>query len=148
MNADGTGLRAPVHFIGGHPEWEVGHRMIGASGTDQIVYDTDAQQVVGKIGSPQIIPKPGGDVALSPDGKWFVNGYREKGSNYYTILRLADGAWVRTGGFDQSGYTSGDLRLDPGPLWSRDSSQLLVPGLAKDGERTRQLFVITIKEGP
>lgn len=142
MNADGTGLRALTTFIGGHPEWELGHRMIGQQGDRQVIFDTDQQAVVDRLGTPEIFPKPGGDVALSPDGKWFVNGHGENGKNFYTILRRADGAWVRTAGFDQGGYESGDLRLDPGPLWNRDSTRLLVPGVTAG---TRQLFVVTIK---
>lgn len=142
MNADGAGLRPLAAFIGGHPDWELGHRMIGQQSDRQIIFDTDKQAVVDYLGTPEIFPKPGGDVALSPDGKWFVNGHGEKGKNFYTILRRGDGVWVRTAGFNQGGYESGDLRLDPGPLWNRDSTQLLVPGVA---EGTRQLFVITIK---
>jgi hypothetical protein len=146
MNPDGTALRPLARFIGGHPEWELGHRMIGATDMDQIIYDTDEQKIVGTIGSPATIPRPGGDIALSPDGRWFVNGHGERGTNYYTILRRADGAWIRTSGLSQGGYTSGDLRVDPGPLWNRTSSQLLVPGAANDG--TRQLFVITVSPKP
>lgn len=144
MNADGSGLRELGHFIGGHPDWENGHRMIGAMDERQVIYDTDTMQVVGMLGSPEIIPSPGGDVAFSPDGRWFVNGHGAKGMNYYTILRLADQSWVRTPGFSQGGY-SGDLRLDPGPLWNRGSTQLLVPGIAEDAGHTRQLFIITVE---
>ena len=143
MKPDGTELRTLETFIGGHPDWETGHRMIGQIDARQVIYDTDAQKVAGQLGTPEIFPKPGGDVALSPNGAWFVNGHGEKGKNYYTILRRSDGAWVRSPGFDQGGYVGGDLRLDPGPLWNRDSTQLLVPGIA--GDRTRQLFVVTIK---
>jgi len=143
LKPDGTGLRLFSKFIGGHPDWEVGHRMIGVTDTEQIIYDTDEQKVVGNIGSPALIPNPGGDIALSPDGKWFVNGHGDRGANHYTILRLADGAWTRTAGLNQGGFTSGDLRVDPGPLWNRGSTQLLVPGVAPDG--TRQLFVIDVK---
>lgn len=143
MNADGTGLRPLEQFIGGHPEWESGHRMIGAIGNQQVIFDTDSMQVVSTLGSSEIIPSPSGDVALSPNGRWFVNGHGEKGKNYYNILNLADQTWVRTPGFSQGGY-SGDLRLDPGPLWNRDGTQLLVPGVADDAEHTRQLFIITI----
>ena len=143
INPDGTGLRPLARFIGGHPEWEFGHRMIGATDAGQIIYDTDQQKVVGTLGSPTILPKPGGDIALSPDGRWLVNGHGERGTNFYTFLRGADGAWFRGPGLGQGGFTSGELRIDPGPLWNRDSTQLLVPGLAADG--TRQLFVVSIK---
>lgn len=143
MNADGTGIRPLEMFIGGHPDWEQGHRMIGQKDDRQILYDTDAMKIVGDLGSAELFPKPGGDVALSPDGKWFVNGHGDKGKNYYTILSRSDGGWVRSPGFDQGSYISGDLRLDPGPLWNRESSQLLVPGMGKDG--TRQLFILTIQ---
>lgn len=143
MNPDGSNLRSLGTFIGGHPEWESGARMIGQIGANQILYDTDSQQIVGQLGSSKIFPNPGGDVALSPNGNWFVNGHGEKGKNYYTILRRSDGAWTRSEGFNQGGYVGGDLRLDPGPLWNRDSTQLLVPGIAAD--KTRQLFVITVE---
>ncbi|HYF35404.1 MAG TPA: hypothetical protein VD994_08960 [Prosthecobacter sp.] len=144
MNADGTGLRALKDFIGGHPDWEMGHRMIGHVGERQVIYDTDAMEVTGYLGTVEMFPKPGGDVALSPNGEWFVNGHGEGGSNYYTVLRRSDGAWVRSPKFDQGGFTGGDLRLDPGPLWDRESAQLLVPGMARDG--TRQLFVVRIRQ--
>lgn len=143
IRPDGSGLQPLAKFIGGHPEWESGHRMIGATDTEQIVYDTATQRVVGTLGSPEIFPKPGGDIALSPDGKWFVNGHGERGTNYYSILRRGDNAWTRTAGLSQGGFTSGELRVDPGPLWNRDSTQLLVPGIAADG--TRQLFIVKIK---
>jgi hypothetical protein len=148
IKSDGSGLKPLTTFIGGHPEWEQGARMIGQVGDRQVIYDTDAQQVVGQLGTPQIFPKPGGDVALSFDGNWFVNGHGDNRNNYYTILRRSDGAWVRSLGFDQDGYVSGDLRLDPGPLWNREGTQLLVPGIARDEARTRQLFVVRIKTQP
>jgi len=47
MKPDGTGLTRQKVFIGGHPEWESGHRMIGLAGGRQVLYDTDSQQVVG-----------------------------------------------------------------------------------------------------
>ncbi len=144
MNADGTGIRPLKMFIGGHPDWERGHRMIGQKDDRQIIYDTDAMKIAGDLGNAEMFPKPGGDVALSPDGAWFVNGHGDKGKNYYTILQRSDGAWVRSPGFDQGDYISGDLRLDPGPLWNRESNQLLVPGLGKDG--TRQLFILQIQK--
>ena len=143
MKADGTDLRPLARHIGGHPEWESGHVLIGLRGKDQILFDVERQEVNGTLGTPEIFPSPGGDVALSPDGKWFVNGHGQKGRNYYTILRRADGAWTRTAGFDQNGYVSGDLRIDPSPCWNRDNSQLLV--VATDTEKTRQMFVITVK---
>ncbi|HEY2573927.1 MAG TPA: hypothetical protein VGH65_07655, partial [Verrucomicrobiaceae bacterium] len=79
IRPDGTGLRALSEFIGGHPDWAEGHRMIGAQGDDQILYDMDAQKRAGILGGHKIFPKPGGDVALSPDGAWFVNGHGDKG---------------------------------------------------------------------
>ena len=145
MNPDGSGLRPLKTFIGGHPEWESGHRMIGQIGAAASDLRRRPQQVVARLGTPKIFPKPGGDVALSPDGNWFVNGHGENGKNYYTVLRRSDGEWARSSGFDQGGYISGDLRLDPGPLWNRDSTQLLVPGIGKDAGKTRQLFILTIK---
>jgi hypothetical protein len=83
---------------------------------------------------------------LSADGQWFVNGHGDKGKTYYTILRRADGTWTRTPGFDQGGYITGELRIDPSPNWNRDGTQLLV--VAVDKNKTRQMFVITVKSKP
>lgn len=145
MKSDGSDLRPLAMHIGGHPDWESGRRMIGARGKDQILFDIVRGEVTGVIGAPEIIPNPGGDIALSPDGKWFVNGHGEKGKNYYNILRRADGAWTRTAGVDQGGYITGELRIDPSPCWNRDGTQLLVGGIADDAQKTRQLYLLTIK---
>ena len=124
--------------------WEAGSRLIGRHGKDQAIYDVVKKEIVGTIGTPEMFPDPEGDIALSPDRKWFVNGYRVKDSNYYAILNRETGDFVRTEGFDCKGWTSGNLRLDPAPCWNRASTQLLVPGLSNDAGRTRQLFVISI----
>jgi len=145
MKADGTDLRPLALHIGGHPEWQSDSVMIGARDKDQILFDVERQAVTGVIGSPSIIPNPGGDIALSPDGKWFVNGYGEQGKNYYNIIRLADRAWTRTVGVNQDGYITGELRIDPAPDWNRDNTQILVGGVAADEQKTRQLFLITMK---
>ena len=116
--------------------------MIGAINGRQAVYDVEKQQIVGRIGAPEILPDPEGDVALSPDGRWFVNGSREGAHNVYTILRLSDGAYVRQSGFRHLGFTQGEVRLDPAPTWNRDSNAVLVPAFADD--KTRQLFLMRI----
>jgi hypothetical protein len=145
MRADGTDLRPLALHIGGHPEWESDTRMIGVRGREQILFDVERQEVAGALGSPEIFPNPGGDVALSPDGEWFVNGHGAQGKNYYNILRRADGAWQRTAGFDQGGYITGELRIDPSPTWNRDGTQILVCAVGQGEPKTRQLFVITLK---
>lgn len=142
IHADGTNLRPLKHFIGGHPEWLDGTKLIGTIGEDQVIYDSESMQVVGKLGDAKLFPKPGDDIALSPSGEWFCNGYRIDGKNYYALLRLKDGASVTSGPFDVQGWTSGDLRIDPAPWWNRESNQILVSALAADTERTRQLFLI------
>lgn len=147
MHADGSGLRMLKHFIGGHPDWDSGHVMVGQRGGDQILYDTDTMDYAGTLGSKEMIPNAGGDVAVSPDGKWFVNGSSVKGRNDYTILRRADGAWLRVQGMDQKGVTKGDLRSDPGPCWNRDGTQILFSSIADDPGKTRQLYLIRIEAG-
>ena len=101
---------------------------------EQILFDVDDQKIVGN---------PGGDIARSACGQWFVNGHSEKGKNYYIILRRTDGAIIRTTGFDQGGYTIGELRIDPSPKWNRDGTQFMV--VAVDENKSRQMFVITVK---
>lgn len=137
VNPDGTDLRLQRLYIGGHPEWESGHRIIG----------TDRQEVIGTLGDPTIFPSPAADIALSPDGRLFVNGFRQDGRAYYAILRRSDSTHLRTRGFDVRPWTSGDLRCDPAPCWNRDSThnQILFPAIADDPGKTRQLSVIHLR---
>ncbi len=143
IRPDGSGLTMLARHIGGHPEWESGSRIIGSVDGRQIVYDVERQEVVETLATRDIIPDPGADVALSPDGKWLVNGYRSKESNYYVVYRRSDGAYARTQGFPHPGKTKGDLRVDGSPNWNRTGGQVLFPAIAADG--TRQLFLIRIK---
>ena len=78
MNSDGSNLKPLAKHIGGHPEWGYDGKLIGRIGKDQVIFDTNSQQVIDSIGTPSIFPNPEGDIALSPDGKWFVNGYKNK----------------------------------------------------------------------
>ena len=145
IKPDGSGLTPLKKFIGGHPEWDYGHRLIGTIGDRQIIYDVDRQLVVGTLGNPDIFPKPGADIALSPDGKWFVNGYQDRtdGKNYYDIYRRSDGAHIRTPGFSRGQYHRGELRIDPAPRWNRTSDAIIVPCWTDEG--TRQMFIMRIK---
>jgi hypothetical protein len=143
MRADGSDLRPLAMHIGGHPEWASDRQLIGLRGKDQILFDVEDQTITGTLGAPGTFPNPGGDIALSADGQWFVNGHSDKGKNYYTILHRTDGSVTRTAGFDQGGYTTGELRIDPSPNWNRDGTQLMV--VAVDAEKSRQMFVITVK---
>jgi hypothetical protein len=142
IHPDGTRLTIHTSHIGGHPEWEEGTKIIGVQVPRQILYDVDRRETAGQIGRPEILPDPEGDIALSPDGRWFVNGYRVKGANYYVILRRADGTWHRTRAFPHPGWTGGDLRLDAAPAWNRTNDQIAFPAIAEDG--TRQMFVMRI----
>lgn len=118
--------------------------MIGSVNNRQAIYDTDQQAIVGTLGDAEIFPSAEGDIALSPDGKWLVNGHRRQSTNYYTFFRRADGAWVRSEGFQVRGWESGDLRCDPAPCWNRNSREIAFPAIAKDG--TRQMFLLRLKE--
>jgi hypothetical protein len=143
VRTDGTGLVAH-EYIGGHPEWAEGSRVIGQKGKRQVLYDVEKKEIVGQIATSEIIPKPGGDIALSPDGKWFVNGYGSGGKNYYVIVRLSDGAYVRSQGFSRGPYVRGELRIDPAPRWNRTSDAVLVPCWTEDG--TRQMFILRVQQ--
>ena len=147
INPDGTGFKRLKHFFGGHPEWDYGHRMIGAMDTRQIIYDVDQDLVVGQIGDNDVFPDPEGDISLSPQGDWFVNGHKDKVQkmNFYNFYRRSDGRLIRSQGFDIGNWISGDLRQDPSPAWNRSGTKILVPGLVGPGENaTRQLFVISL----
>jgi hypothetical protein len=147
INADGSGLKRLQTFIGGHPEWDFGHRMIGAVDGRQVIYDVDLDQVIGQLGNPDIFPNPGGDIALSPAGDWFVNGHknRKQAMNFYTFYRRSTGEHIRSRGFNIGRWLSGDLRQDPSPAWNRSTTQVLVPGIVGTDKPTRQLFVIHLR---
>jgi len=144
MNPDGSELTRRHDPIGGHNDWELGHRLLGAYKGGIALYDYDKKEIVEKVVDPGIFPDPKGDNAVSPDAKWLVNGSSMGSYNIYTIFRRSDKAWVRTEKFDRRRYRSGPTRIDGAPCWNRDSSQVLFPALTKDG--TVQLFVITISE--
>jgi len=143
IHPDGTGLTMHTQHIGGHPEWELGTRIIGSAGGKQVLYDVDRKQIVGEIGTQGIFPDPGGDIALSPDANWLVNGFREKESNHYVVFHRSDGTNVRTQGFPHPGYTGGELRVDGSPAWNRKSDEILFAAIAAGG--TRQLFRLKIR---
>jgi hypothetical protein len=143
IHPDGTGL-AMHPYIGGHPEWEAGPRVLGSLDGRYVLYDVDRREVVGGMGTPEVFPNSKDDGAFSPDQKWFVNGYRVKDQNFYVVFRRPDSAWVQTRGFPHPGWTSGDLRVDAAPRWNRTGDQILVGAIADDKERTRQLFVIRV----
>ena len=142
VDPDGKNLTLQSVFIGGHPEWAEGHLALGSHDGKLALYDTDTQQIVGQIATPEIVPDPSGDSALSPDGSMLVTGYSVEAGNQWVVYRRLDSAWARTAPVSRGSYTSGDLRCDPAPGWNRDGSQILVPGLATDG--TRQLYLITV----
>lgn len=144
IHADGRGLTRMKQHIGGHPEWDFGHQMIGSLNRRQTLYDVDKQEITGTLGDENIFPQPEGDVALSPDGQWLVNGHRKQSTNYYTFFRRSDQAWVRSPGFDVRGWESGDLRCDPAPCWNRNNREIVFPAIAKDG--TRQMFLLHLQQ--
>lgn len=141
IHTDGTNLTVHDQFIGGHPEWGEGSTLIGRVEEKQVLYDVDTKKIIGQLGTPEIFPDPEGDISLSPDAKWFVNGYKDGNENYYAIYRISDGAYVRSKGIDK-GKFSGDIRIDAAPRWNRTNNAILVPGIAPNG--TRQMFMIKI----
>lgn len=159
IRADGSGLIEQEVFIGGHPEWELGVNMIGtvsynttdASNAERkeerlVLYDSETQQVIEELGSNEIFPDPGNDVALSPDAKWLVQGFEEDTRTAYSVFRRSDGVWAHTPWYDQRLYYKGDLRIDASPKWNRASNQVLFPSLVEGEVQTRQLFLINIRK--
>ncbi len=145
MRPDGSELTAHATFIGGHPDWEWGDRIIGSADNQQVIYDVAAQKIVEGLGGKEVFPNPGGDIALAPDGRWFVNSHREGEHNLYTFLDRRTGRTLRAPPVFMGQWKSGDLRLDPAPCWNRNGDAIVVPGIAPDG--TRQMFVIELPAG-
>ena len=145
VRPDGTELTVQRVFIGGHPDWAEGSRIIGARSNQQVLYDVLAQQVVQTMGGPEIFPNPGGDIALSPDGRWLVNGRSTKQGNAFTFFERATGRVVNSPVLPVGTWKSKEVRLDPAPCWNRAGDAVVVTGLAED--RTRQMFLLKLN-GP
>lgn len=145
IHGDGSGLTAHETFIGGHPEWESGRRLFGEHQGKLAIYDVDQKKIVGAEGDEKVFPRPGGDTALSPDGKWIANGFRQGTENVYAIYNRTDKTYVHSRGFSHPGFTSGDLRVDGSPCWDRLNSQILFPAIADDAGHTRQMFRLAIR---
>jgi len=147
IHLDGSNLMRHEQHIGGHPEWAEGNVLIGRNGKRQILYDVDKKKEIGQLGTCELFPNPEGDISLSPNGDWFVNGYkveREDGNkNYYAVYRRSDGAFVRSIGIDKGSF-SGNIRIDPAPRWNRTNDAILVPGIGLN--KTRQMFLIRVKK--
>jgi hypothetical protein len=147
VNADGSGLTLHERHIGGHPEWAEGNILIGVEkkeGTGnelQILYDVEKKSIVGQLGNPKLFPNPEGDISLSPDGNWFVNGYSQDSKNYYAVYNRKNGAFARSEGISKGPY-SGNIRIDPAPRWNRTNDAILVPGISDNN--TRQMFMIRV----
>ncbi|MCA9411051.1 MAG: hypothetical protein KC944_07555 [Candidatus Omnitrophica bacterium] len=145
IHPDGTNLTLHETFIGGHPEWGEGNRVIGRQEDRQVVYDVDRKQIVDEIGQPGDFPNPEGDISFSPDGRFLVNGFGVPGGkNDYVIFRMEDGTHIRTESFSRGPYRSGELRIDPAPRWNRESNRILIPNWCEDD--TRQMFILSLSE--
>ncbi|MEM7474134.1 MAG: hypothetical protein AAF483_04020 [Planctomycetota bacterium] len=151
VNLDGSELTLHKQHIGGHPEWDEGSVMIGSLQQEgqvkQIRYDINSQRIIGQLGNAEMFPKPEGDIALSPDGNWFVNGYKpskESSENFYAVYHRPTGAFLRSPGIHKGPYSKNrDVRIDPAPRWNRTQDMILTPGLDKNNQR--QMFIIEIK---
>ena len=146
IKSDGSELTQHP-YLGGHPEWDRGSIMIGAEGDRQVRYDTEARRIIGTLGPRGTFPHPGGDIAWSPTGEWFVNGHKHKESKqtFFTLYNEHRQQVIRTRGFPIGDWLSGALRIDPAPGWNRAGNQILF-GAYDENTQTRQLFVLTIHE--
>ncbi|HRI87529.1 MAG TPA: hypothetical protein PLJ47_02825 [Candidatus Hydrogenedentes bacterium] len=142
MRPDGSELTIHKQFIGGHPEWLDGSRLIGNVNKRQTIYDAVKREISGHIGEADTFVNAEGDISLSTDGSWFVNGFHRSGANNYTVFRMKDGLTATSAPMSVGGRTNGDLRIDPAPAWNRKGDAFLFPALAEDG--TRQMFVMRV----
>lgn len=146
VRPDGSALTRHETFIGGHPEWEWGPRIIGSFEGRQVVYDTGRRRIAESLGGSDVFPNPEGDVSLSPDGSWFVNGHRKGEFHHYTFLDMKTRRVVKSPPVFLATWNRGPLRLDPAPAWNRTSDAIVVPGIAADG--TRQMFLLELSASP
>ena len=142
VRPDGSALTRHEVFLGGHPDWGWGPEIIGSRDGRQAVCDTARRVVVRSLGGQGVFEEPEGDISLSPDGSWFVNGRREGEYDYYTFLDMRTGRVITSPPVFLATWNSGPLRLDPAPAWNRTSGAIVVPGIAPDG--TRQMFLVEL----
>ena len=144
VHPDGSNLT--VHRLyGGHPEWAEGNVIIAKNKKDQILYDVDKKEKIGTLGNTKIFPDPEGDISLSPNAEWFVNGFKRDKENFYSVFNIKDGSYMHSEGIWR-GKFSGKVRIDPAPRWNRTNDAILVPGI--DDNNTRQMFILRIiKDG-
>lgn len=145
IRADGTDLKPLTQFIGGHPEWETGTTLIGSSENRQVIYDVPTGEISRVLGDNTLFPKPGGDISLSPDSNWLVNGYGQGGKNRYVFFPMNGGPVLPGGPINQGGYEKGETRIDPAPAWNRESNAIVVPGIADDESKSRQMFLMRLE---
>ncbi len=146
VRPDGSQLTLLKDHFGGHPEWLDERRMIGRWDNRQGLYDVERQAFVGTLGAGDTRANPGGDIALSPDGKWLVNGSSRGVENFFTLLRIADGKTLACGQTRRGSWREGELRIDPAPCWNRNSTAIVAPGLADDEHQSRQMFLIEVPD--
>jgi hypothetical protein len=146
VRPDGSELTMLPHHFGGHPEWLDDRRMMGRQGNRQALYDVIEKQFAGTLGMADTFASPGGDIALSSDGRWFVNGYSRSADNRYVFYRMNDGFTLHGGPTTRAHWREGELRIDPAPCWNRSATAVLTTGIASDPQKTRQLFLIRLPE--
>lgn len=146
VRPDGSELTMlPDHF-GGHPEWLDDQRMIGRQGQLQALYNVEQRQFTGALGTAETFVNPGGDVALSLDGRWFVNGYSKSHRNHFVFYRMSDGLTLPGASVSRAKWHDGPLRIDPAPCWNRSATAILTTAVANDEDKTRQLFLIEVPD--
>ncbi len=144
VRPDGSELTAHETFIGGHPEWEWGTRIIGSHDGKLVIYDVAQRKIVESLGGKDVFADPTNDSALSADGSWFVNSNRDGEYHHYTFLNLKTRQTIKSPPVFLSTWRGGPLRLDPAPAWNRTSDAIVVPGIAPDG--TRQMFLLQLSQ--
>ena len=121
MNADGTNLRPLKDFIGGHPEWLDGQRLIGTTGqrANHLRLRVDASRRQARQ-QADYSPNRATTSPSRPMAEWFVNGYRTRQRR--TTMPFC--GWPTVPASPARDSTSaagpqGDLRVDPSPNWNR-----------------------------
>jgi hypothetical protein len=149
MNPDGTDVRETPSA--GHFDWELGQRVVGWYGSEQL-YDTGINQAV-QVLDPAFFSEDG-DIAIARDVNWIATFAGPPTKRSIKVYSRAAQDGFEMPAFDASPYkgdgTNGPTesytsqnRIDGSPLWSHDATKIYRTKLASDG--TRQGFVIDLK---
>lgn len=149
-NLDGGDLREAIPFGHGvsHFDWRNERELVAtfrwpaAEGSIRHFLFTDGARDYREVGEGFLMGD--GHCTFSPDGVWLASDPSGIRSRSLRILDVAGGRRMALGEFPLGAYSSGDLRCDLHPRWSRDGRAICFDAIVP-ADGTRQLHVAELE---